>query len=250
MPARKRRYSSSAFSYRRKRARGDGFFRPRGRYGRSFRKKGARFPTYKFKRYCTSMESYVAADYFSQQTFQWLPAATARTDWPFALSFRFDDVSGVAEFTSLFDRYMITGVLLKFHSIANPNADAARGGAAATPASVYPRLWYTIDNDDASVPTLTAIKQFQSAKCKILQPNRITKIWIPFPRTAGSVATDGANVNGMVNKPSWFDCATTNIRHYGLKGCFDLDGASATNTTNPFNIKMEAIMYFKCKDVR
>nr|WPR18751.1 MAG: capsid protein [Owegonang virus 11] len=258
----KRKYSSTGRSTKRRRT--TPFRRPRGRYGRSFKKRGSRFPTYKFHRYINSVTKYGATTgnnevwTTSELPFTLYPGTgtspVATTSWPIAWAFCFSDVGNLTEFTSLFDRYMITGVQMSFQLINNPNADDPRGanigGGAADSLGVYPKLWYAIDHDDASVTTLAQLKEYGNVKCRVLKPNATIKIYVPYPRVSSLVSqTSGAQPAG-VGKPQWLDCGYPNIEHYGLKTVIDTNGIASTSTNFPFRVKMEAKYYFRCKDVR
>lgn len=230
------------------------FRRPRGRYGRSFRRRGTRFPTYKFHRYVTSVGKYgfPTGNLYQEADlpFTIFPGSTGGTSFPIAWSFCLNDVGNLSEFTSLFDRYMITGVQMSLQLVSNPDADAARGTAGAATLATYPKLWYAIDHDDVAVTTLAQLKEYGNVKCKILRPNSVVKIYVPAPRTASLVSqTSGAQPAG-VNRPQWLDCGYPNVEHYGLKTVIDTNGISVSASSNPFRVKIEMKYYFRCKDVR
>lgn len=228
---------------------------------RRTRSRSNRFPTYKFHRYITSVTKYGAVT-GSNTTwtdaslpFTLYPGTVGGDSFPIAWAFCFSDVGNLTEFTNLFDRYMITGVQMTFQLVDNPDAEAPRGanigGGAATNLSIYPKLWYVIDHDDATVTTLAQLKEYGGVKCRILRPNTLIKIYVPFPRTTLQLyQTSGGAQPAGVGKPQWLDCGYPNIEHYGLKTCIDLNGVTSTSTSNPFRVKMEAKYYFKCKDVR
>lgn len=215
-----------------------------------------RFPTYKFKRYITSISTGFPTNTWSEANlpFDMYPSSTAQTEWPITYAFTISDISAYSEFSSLFDRYMLVGCMLRFQLSANPNADVVRANQIGTlQSSIYPRLWYVIDHDDGNVETLAQLKQRGNVKCRVLQPNKPLRVYVPFPRTAGSVAVIGSTTaSAAVQRPTWFDCGTSTVVHYGLKCVVDLDGLSASSSANgsPFRIKMDGVYYFKMKDVR
>lgn len=245
----KRKFSASS-SGRTKRMRSM-FKRPRGKYARTFKRKGQRFPTYKFHRYINSLGKYsFPSGYFNESflPFTVTPGATGNESFPFAWAFTINDVATLSEFSSLFDRYMITGVQVKVQLVSNPDADTARPQASG---SYYPKLWWAIDHDDAGIATLAQLKEYGNVRCRVLRPNNILKIWVPYPRVTSMVyQTGGAQASGVASRPQWLDLGFPNAEHYGLKMCVDTDGISVSSTSNPFRLKLEAKYYFKCKDVR
>lgn len=251
MPMKRKSYASPAI----KRARRG----KRPRYGRGSVRRSKitrRNPTYKFKRNITSIATGFPTETWTDASlpFDMYPAPQAKTEWPITYAFQLSDVSAPGEFTALFDRYRIVGCMLKFYLSANPNADVLRGNQIGTlQSSVYPRLWYKIDHDDAKIETLAQLRQCAATKCRVLQPNRPVRVYVPFPRSASSVQIQGSAVaSAMVNRPAWFDMDHTDVLHYGLKAVVDLDGLSASSSANgsPFRIRMEGVYYFQCKDVR
>lgn len=245
----------SSYSYgARKRSRMSGFRRPRGRYGKTFRRKGSRFPTYKFHRYITTLGSYAASTNLDTAAlpFTWYPYNNAGTvsSYPFSFAFTFNDVGNLAEFTSLFDRYMITGVAIKFQLINNPDVPVVQSAVAAVPSvQTYPRLWYAPDYDDSNLTTLAMLKEYQNVKSFVLEPNKIKTIFVRAPRTSQAVSQVGGPVPAGVNKPMWLDCGFPNVPHYGLKTCLDFGSAYPGKDTFAFRVKWEAVYYFRCKDV-
>lgn len=214
-----------------------------------------RFPVYKFHRYASSVGTYSATSDLNSGglPFTLYPIASPSnpSSFPYSMAFTFNDIGNITEFTNLFDRYMITGVKVMFSLLSNPDVDTTQGGVNAAPTiQVYPRIWYTRDNDDASLTTLASLKEYGGVKCRVLKPNAITSVYIAYPRTAmGLSQTSGLQASG-VNKPMWIDCGYPNVNHYGLKFAIDFGSASATAGTQMFRIKYELKYYFKCKDVR
>lgn len=252
----KRKFSQSGRSAKRSRS---AFRRPRGKYGRSFRRKGSRFPTYRFHRYINSVGSYnYPSDYFNEALlpFTWEPKNTTApntvTSLPIAFAATINDIASLSEFSSLFDRYMITGVCYYINLVTNPNAEASRGATSnTTNASIYPKLWYAQDYDDNTIATLAQIKEYGNVRCKVLQPNRMTKVFVKYPRVATMNYQSSGTVNpGTVSKPTWMDLGFPNIPHFGCKFVVDFEGCTLGQSFYPLRIKMEAKYYFKCKDVR
>lgn len=208
---------------------------------------------YKFCRYASYLNGYNV-----NTTHQWDPATmimysgtTAKVEWDGALAFRFADLKNTSEFSNLFDRYMITGVRVQFQLITNPDANIQlQSTSVLNAANWYPKLWYAIDHDDSNIITISQIQEYTTAKCKVLRPNSITKVYIPFPRTTGSVSTAATTVPGYVNRPGYMDMAQRDVDHYALKWAVDFLNINTSAATSPYAVKIDVKYYFKCKDPR
>ena len=91
------------------------------------------------------------------------------------MSFSLNQVRGYADFADLYDRYMITCVVLKFRLISNPDAmtqlntvpDVAQKWNTT---NWFPKLYYCPDYDDSNSETLNQLKERAQTKLKILRP--------------------------------------------------------------------------------
>lgn len=214
-----------------------------------------KFPVYKFHRYATSIGTYSATSDLvsSSLPFTLIPITTPvnGNNFPYSLAFTFNDIGNVSEFSNLFDRYMITGVKVMFHLLTNPDVDTIQTNVnSAATVQVYPRLWYARDNDDSNLTTLASLKEYGNVKCKVLHPNRLTSVYIGYPRTAAGLSQTSGLSASSVNKPTWIDCGFPNVNHYGLKFAVDFGSAVAQASSSMFRVKLELKYYFKCKDVR
>lgn len=265
MPGVKRRYVYSGprpyYMPRPKRLRGGSYvpvaYRPRTsvtRSGRSARRRmGLRMPIYRYHRYVSGITSNYAANYFDEASlpFSLYPSTTSQASYPISYSFKFSDIANNSEFSNLYDSYMITGVACYVKLVNNPDVTTPAGtggGTATTP--VYPKLWYAIDGDDANVTDVSSLKEYGNVRCRTLQPNRITKIYVPYPKIATSVLGTGAVRSAGVNKPQWLDMAYTDVIHYGLKMALDFQGATINANSYYYRVKLEFKYYFRCKDTR
>lgn len=250
-----KRKSSSALTYSRSKKSRSGYARrPRGSYGRKFMKKGSRFPTFKFHRYIDTLNTYNASTSLDAPSlpFTWYPSnTTAVNTYPFTFAFTASDIRNNSEFQNLFDRYMITGVQLIFQLLSNPDVDTTQSAVGAVPSvQTYPKLWYAIDHDDYSLTTLAQLKEYGNVKVRVLRPNALTKIYVPFPRTAQVVAQTSTTTPAGVNRPIWLDWGYPNVNHFGLKTCLDYGTVDPRTNTFAFRVKWEAKYYFRCKDTR
>lgn len=150
---------------------------------------------------------------------------------------QFNNLPGPGDFTTLFDRYMITHWQLKFYLTVEPGAQAA--GSA-----IYPRMWYVKDYDDVSNPSnLDALRQ--NAKCRTvsLHPSRPVVINIKPAVLAETYKVAGFPTYSPKWK-QWIDMENIDVPHYGLKVGID----DFTNTN--YRLRVEGRVWFACKDTR
>jgi len=228
----------------------------RGRIvGRTRTVRGAR-PVFKFHRWITAFQSgtgtlvnvtdctYDGADSFITCT---NPNKTAQ----FSLGFQLRDIPNVTEFTNLFDSYMLTGVMLQFKLIDNPDAayptNGETGSATISKTNFFPTIWYVADHDDNNNTPLASIKEFERVRHKVLYPNRETNIMLR-PTTLGQVyLTNSTNAQVENRRRSWLDLTYANVPHYGFKSVIDFEGLAPVGS---YRIKVNAKYYFTCKNVR
>lgn len=164
--------------------------------------------------------------------------------------FKFTDIINNTEFSSLFDQFKITKVVMKFQMINNPDAIASElpGGNTFNKVNWYPKLWYIRDTDGGSSETLSSIKERQGAKYMVMRPNKVHNIVV---RPCVAVQTyKTLTTTGYGPKRMFLDMAGgTTVPHYGVKTVLDTLGIDP-NDTYPFKIRYEAKYYFTCKDVR
>jgi len=171
-----------------------------------------------------------------------------------AMTFQLSDTLGYAEFDNLYDRYMLTYVIIKVRLVSNPNSTSLLNsswtgipGANGPQANWYPRFFYCKDYDDSSAETLAALKERGRTKMAILKPNTFHKIVIKPAVLFQTYYTS----TGSAYSPhwrQWIDMAQPSMPHYGLKYNIDCDGLNLANDS--FKVELEKVYYFKCKDVR
>lgn len=161
--------------------------------------------------------------------------------------FTFNTIASYPEFSSLFDRYMITGVKVMFQLLTVPEDNYAIGSTSVANASNwYPKLWYCPDYDNDTAETVAMLKERIPTKCVILKPNKMVSVMVRpaiLSQTYRTALTTG--YSPAWNK--WIDAANVDVPHYGLKYAIDLDGiGTATN----FTVRIERKFYFTMKDPR
>ena len=170
--------------------------------------------------------------------------------------FKFTDIINNTEFSSLFDQFKLTKVVMKFQMINNPDAvqatnDGVNSGSAYKSTNFsnwYPKLWYIRDHDGGSSETLSSIKERQGVKYITLRPNKVYNVVVSPSVAVQTYKT--LTTTGYGPKKMFLDMAGgTTVPHYGVKTVLDTLGVDV-NDTSPFKIRYEAKYYFTCKDVR
>jgi len=170
----------------------------------------------------------------------------------FSYECTFDSIRGYTDFTDLYDRYMITCVVMRFRLVNNPNStwslNTNPAAQTAMSANFYPAMYYCKDYDDSAAETLEQLKERANTKRMILQPNKMYKIVLRPAVTMQTYAT--ATSTGYAPKwKQWIDMANTSVPHYGLKYVVDCSAQDPADT-QPFILERSTQIFFKCKDVR
>jgi hypothetical protein len=182
-----------------------------------------------------------------------LPVDITGSTYSLGMVFKLEDVKGEADFADLYDRYMLTTVVLKFKLLTNPNSTAPlnsqiSGATWGNPTNWFPKLWYCPDYDDNATETLAQIKERSQTKWKVLKPNKEIKIVVKPAVTIQTYRT--ATTTGYAPKwKQWIDMAQRDVPHYGLKFVVDCSGLDP-NDSYPFKMEIDRRYYFTCKDVR
>lgn len=179
-----------------------------------------------------------------------LPVDITGTTYQLGMVFKLDDVKGAADFSDLYDRFMLTCVVLRFKLVSNPyNAiNLANNPAVNNHANWFPKLWYCPDYDDNASETLAQLKERSQTKCKVLRPNSIVTVVVRPAVTVQTYRT--ATTTGYAPKwKQWIDMANQDVPHYGLKFVVDACGIDP-NDTYPLKLEIDRQYFFKCKDVR
>lgn len=144
-----------------------------------------------------------------------------------------NQVQAYTDFVSMFDRYKISGIKLKFIPLTN----------SSEVGNAVPMIAYAIDLDDASVPSSYAElnQKYNVHKKRLDKP---CSIYIK-PRVASSIYS-GLTTGYAVGRPMYIDCNDAGVPHYGLKFWIrDMSlGATTTNTV----VRIETTYYLSLKD--
>lgn len=165
----------------------------------------------------------------------------------YARHFRLQDVINYTDFTTLFDRYMITRVVCYVQLVTNPDAVyEMNSGTTLNRSTVYPRLWYVTDYDDDATTSLDNIREVYGVKSVILRPNATHTFTVKPAILAQTYRT--ATTTGYSPKfNTWVDAAQVDVPHYGLKYVLDHQNYAPVGG---YVFKMEFKYYITCKDVR
>lgn len=237
--------------------------RPRGRIvGRTRTARGSR-PNFMFHRWVVGLPAYSSLNQgpgvnFNSSQCGYTPAAgiiyptgsgTSASSYDLSVAFCVNDLPNWSEFSALFDQYRLNAVVLQIKMCNNPDATNYPGQTTNNFGNFYPTLWYSPDYDDNNIITLSALKEYERVKHKVLHPNRECTI-VLRPRTLTTVYNNSSSSGYATNfKNPWLDCANPNIPHYGLKMAIDFEGL-ASAITGGFVFKINAKYYFQCKNVR
>lgn len=159
---------------------GRNIFRPKGRSARKQRAGRMRSMTpmtralsassvYKFTRYSAPL--------------QFITSNTSVQSVPWTQQFKLSDVVNYTDFTGLFDSYKITKIDFYMQLLTNPETfdTITPTQTNAGNEAWYPLMWYVLDDDDQTVPTLAQLREKQGVRRRVLKPNQIIKFSI-YPK--------------------------------------------------------------------
>lgn len=154
-----------------------------------------------------------------------------------AFQAQLDQTQQYTDFVTMFDRYKISGVKVKFIPLTTQS----------TVNSAVPMIAYAIDLDDASVPSSYAElnQKYNVHKKRLDKP---CSIYIK-PRVASSIYNGLTSGYAIGPKSVYIDCNDHGVPHYGLKFWLrdvSLGSAASVNTV----IRMETTYYLSLKDAQ
>jgi len=131
----------------------------------------------------------------------------------FGLQFQLDQCLQYNELTSLFDRYKIVGVKLKF--LFQCNTNFYDGDTHAQPP--LPVINYAYDCDDNSaISDKLAVTTKYYCKERLLNGNRTFSVFYK-PRIDQAIYQDGLVTAYTSERRKWIDCNNPSVPHYGMK---------------------------------
>lgn len=146
-----------------------------------------------------------------------------------SLEFSLDDLSDYTNYTAIFDQWRIVGVQVAFINRKNV-ADQDDAGTAQ-----YAQ-WalFTVDHDDATVPTtMASLQGYASCKQWHFLKTPVFRMFVR-PTVTNAVFAAGAFTGYSIAKGGyqapWIDCNNPDVKSYGLKWGFPSMGGVTENT--------------------
>lgn len=153
-----------------------------------------------------------------------------------AQTFSMNQIINYGEFTSLFDRYMISHVQVKIYMKSSPDAQTAT-------TAWQPRIWWIKDYDDNGPASISDMREHAKAKSAVLRTDRPIVINIK-PAILSAVYRTALTTGYSPKWNTWIDCANIDVPHYGLKWVVDrFDNLNYT-------LQFETTYWVRCKDTR
>lgn len=138
-------------------------------------------------------------------------------DFGIGANFRLQDTLQFNEFQTLYDRYKIVGVKLKFLYQYATAQDQQNWNTGSPPVVPLPIIDFAYDADDSTVPaTRTEVQQKGYCKTRILTANSPWKTYYR-PRIDKSVFNNSVVSAYTSEKACWLDCKNPDVEHYGFK---------------------------------
>lgn len=168
------------------------------------------------------------------------PGMNGTTKFGISYLSQFLQILDTSDFTSLFDRYRITGVKLTIIPMNNT--------ARANSLDSIGTCSYVVDYDDNDVAgNENDILVKEGSKTKRL--DKPFSIYYKPKTLSGVVDVDGNVVGSAIARPQWLNMENPAVNHYGLKMFFNDVNVGAQQTSNML-IKLRTKLYFSCKDTQ
>lgn len=139
--------------------------------------------------------------------------------------FRLNMLPNAASWQTLFDQYCIPVVVCEYRASETETLD--KQGA--------PRVYSTLDHDDANTITVAQAKAYSSCYESQLS-ERVTRVI--YPRLA--LAAYSGVFTSFANNRCWVDCASDTVQHYGIKFAAEVD----TRAGGPGELLIRFTIYF------
>lgn len=157
-----------------------------------------------------------------------------------AITFKLGDIPNAGEFSSLFDRYKLSGVAYRFVLRKDP-----AWATTAANKGVFPSIYWVYDYDDDNAPaSLNEIQQYPKFMEHYFSESRMSSPWRFFRPAHLNVGFE--SVTNSYYMPTWkgfIDMASLTVPHYGIK-------YGVQNLFTGLTLTMETRYYFQCKGVR
>lgn len=155
-----------------------------------------------------------------------------------AIDFRMNMLPGLPDFSTLYDKYKVSGYKITFIPLQN----------VATPASAssLPTITYCTDQDDSAIPgDDTELRQ--RANCKVRRLDKPVSVYVR-PKILTEVQTP-TGTGAVVSSPKFIDLTNDDVQHRGLKFWIDgMDLAGSNVLVHFYKVVIKA--YFTCSQTR
>lgn len=161
---------------------------------------------------------------FKRKTFQTVSVTYngVATNSSGAFTFKLSDLPNNSEFTSLFDKYRISGIRAQF--IPRTNVLALNNLSSSLTAQ--PVLLTVIDYDDGTAGDYNALAQYENCKSH----DQFKPFSLYFKPMIAVAAYQGAFTGYGSSRKMWLDAASPDIEYYALKWA-TLPYSSGNNAT-------------------
>lgn len=172
-------------------------------------------------------------------------AGAPGTEASFAMYFTLADIPQTSIYVALYDQYKISRIKVTLAPLGE-TGDGVYSTSTQSAQQTDKTLWYTVDLDDASPLSRSAMQEYQTTKMKYVNPFSQAKpfsiSWVPHVATG---AYTGSVFSGFQNtKAPWIDCSSTSVQHYGLK-CLFSSPLSTAEAAVQFNVLAEYSLVFR-----
>lgn len=174
-------------------------------------------------------------------------------DLPFSKAFQLNDCVASGDLQALFDAYMISKVVIYASITTMASTGAPGAGASMNAISMLsnPTLYYYNDYDDNIVPSASDVRERMGVRSKQLIPGRKVRITCRPRSDVPIYNASGVLVGAGIGKAkSWLDIASSNIPHYGVKGCLANMDLRPNAGTPGYQVTFDTKYFLKLKDVR
>lgn len=155
-----------------------------------------------------------------------------------SFTFKLSDVPNVTEFTSLFDKYRITGIRAEW--IPRTNVLAINNLSSSL--TSIPPLITVVDYDDATAQSYNELFQYENAKVH----NEFKPFKLYFKPMVAVATYQGTFTGYGSSRKMWLDCASDDIEYYSLKWASLPYSAGNNPTVDPsWDIVFTYYMQFK-----
>lgn len=161
--------------------------------------------------------------------------------------FSLSTLPNVTTFTSLFDRYSITKIVVRVFPLATQATQADTGNPQVPQVNGW--CHSIIDHDDADIPNASDVgcdnfRQRLTYKCRNIIGTKCHS-WVIKPRVAIG-AFSGAFTSYANRAPGWIDSSSPAVQHYGLKQIWEVSNPDSLAYYLAF--KYEVTYYLKFRD--